>query len=98
MAPRDDRSGRAVRESRASPCRRRARPIEKPLNRAAFRRAMETVGIEPTSADALWTASTSVVGTLVLASRLPYRQGSGRPAALDVLGAPAALAPSKPDF
>jgi hypothetical protein len=42
--------------------------------------AMETVGIEPTSADALRTASTSVAGDLCLAPRLPRRQGSAEPA------------------
>jgi hypothetical protein len=52
----------------------------KALRQALFRAQMETVGIEPTSAGALRTASTSVAGALNLAPRLPLRQGSEEPA------------------
>ncbi len=54
-----------------------------PTPRKAARQSgfpMETVGIEPTSAGALGTASTSVAGALDLASRAPRRQGFGKPA------------------
>src|SRR5215208_1874820 len=57
---------------------------------------METVGIEPTSADACETASTSVAGPLDLASRSPSRPGYGRPAPLMSWPAPGALAATKP--
>jgi len=43
---------------------------------------METPGIEPGSAGACRTASTSVAGSLCLASRSPRRRGCGRPALL----------------
>src|SRR4051812_17566468 len=65
------RSPRAVRAS--------AEALEKGSGKP-FPGAMETVGIEPTSAGALRTASTSVAGALCLAPRLPLRQGSEGPA------------------
>jgi len=59
---------------------------------------METVGIEPTSADACETASTSVSGALDLASRSPSPAGFQEASPLDVPAASRALAASEPVF
>ncbi len=61
-----------------------------------FLQMVETAGIEPASADASGTASTSVAGAHVLASRSPCRRGHGKPALRKSPFAPRASAGGEP--